>query len=187
MTPNTTSYTDVATTSPFDLTLLGSPGSAALRIENSELPTDIQVDESKHQEVTRRVGAGVQVYDCDPDLGSFKFREPQANLYDLKTGIQRGIHFVGPQPKTAQWADIDGSRVVAKVVSAIDAPPPSDPARDVQWLKLEAFEHFGTGTFQHVTFIQRVLTYAGKVQSLCEDATTIGRRYATLYIFWVPR
>ena len=38
MTQTTSSYTDLTTTSPFDLTLLTTPGSAALRIENSELP-----------------------------------------------------------------------------------------------------------------------------------------------------
>ena len=66
MTQGTSSYTDVATTSPFLLSLLTAPGSAALRIENSELPSAIQVDETANHEVARRIGAGVQVYDCDP-------------------------------------------------------------------------------------------------------------------------
>ena len=38
MTQTTSSYTDLTTTGPSVLTLLTSPGSAALRIENSELP-----------------------------------------------------------------------------------------------------------------------------------------------------
>jgi hypothetical protein len=92
MTQNTSSYTAGPETSPFLLTLLTTPGSAALRIENSELPVAIQVDETAHREAARRLGAGVQVYDCD--TGTFGFREPQADLYDLETLTQRGIHFI---------------------------------------------------------------------------------------------
>jgi hypothetical protein len=184
MTQNTSSYTDVATTSPFVLTLLTTPGSAALRIENSELPSAIQVDETAHREVARRLGAGVQVYDCDPDTGTFRFREPQANLYDLETVTQRGIHFVGPRPRTAQWADADGSRVIAEIVEAVDVPPPADPTKDIKWLKVEAFQNFGTGVFSNVTFIQRVLTFGGQAPPSCESGTTVSLPYTTLYIFW---
>jgi Protein of unknown function (DUF3455) len=180
MTENTSSYT--AATSPFLLTRLTAPGSAALRIDNSELPAAIQVDETAHREVARRLGAGVQVYDCD--TGTFRFREPQADLYDLDTVTQRGIHFVGPEPGTAQWADADGSRVVARVVERVDAPPPADPTKDVQWLKVEAFQPFGTGVFSHVTFIQRVLTYGGQPPQSCDSGTTISRHYTALYMFW---
>jgi hypothetical protein len=127
----------------------------------------------------------VQIYDCDPNTDSFRFREPQANLYDLETGLQRGIHFVGPQPGTAQWTDIDGSRVVARVIARADAPPPADPNKDVQWLKLEVIDRFGkTGIFEAVTLIQRVLTYGGKPSPSCQGATIIGEPYATLYTFW---
>ena len=186
MTQTTSSYTDLTTTSPSVLTLLTSPGSAALRIENSELPDPIQVDETEHREVTRRLGAGVQVYDRNPD-GTFGFREPQADLYDLETLTHRGIHFVGPRPRTAQWADADGSRVVAEVVARVDAPPPADSSRDIQWLKLEAKEKFGAGVFEGVTFIQRVLTYGGQVPPSCDNSTTISVPYTTLYIFWAAR
>jgi hypothetical protein len=54
MTQDTSSYTDLTTKNPFVLTLLTAPGSAALRIENSELPAAIQVDETQHREVARR-------------------------------------------------------------------------------------------------------------------------------------
>jgi hypothetical protein len=187
MTQTTSSYTDLITTSPFALNLLTTPGSAALRIENSELPVDIQVDGTKHREVTRLLGAGVQVYDRKPD-GTFGFREPQADLYaydleDLETVTQRVIHFVGPESGTAQWADADGSRVVARVVKRVDAPPPADPTKDVQWLKLEAIQNFGAGVFSRVTLIQRVLTYGGQVPPSCNSAT-ISVRYTALYIFW---
>ena len=182
MTQNTSTYTAATTTSPFLLTLLTTPGSTAQRIENSELPAAIQVDETAHREVARRLGTGVQVYDCD--TGTFGFREPQADLYDLETVTQRGIHFLGPEPRTAQWADADGSRVVARVVAAVDAPPPADPTKDVKWLKVEAFQHFGTGVFSEVTFIQRVLTYGGQPPPTCDSGTTISLCYTALYRFW---
>lgn len=188
ITQYTSSYTDPTAASPFALTLLTTPGSAARRIKNSELPAAIQVDETKHREVARRLGAGVQVYDCNPDTGAFKFREPQADLYDLQTLTQRGIHFVGPEPKTAQWADTDGSRVVVRVDSpasaAVDAPPPADPTKDIKWLKVEAFQTFGTGVFSEVAFIQRVLTYGGQPPPSCDNHTTVSLPYTTLYIFW---
>ena len=184
MTQNTSTYTAAATTSSFLLTLLTAPGSAAQRIENSELPAAIQVDETAHREVARRLGAGVQVYDRKPD-GTFGFREPQADLYDLDTVTQRGIHFVGPETGTAQWADADGSRVVARVVERVDAPPPADPTKDVQWLKVEALpQPPGTGVFSDVTFIQRVLTYGGQPSPSCDSGTTISLHYTALYMFW---
>ena len=184
MTQNTSAYAAAATTSPFLLTLLTTPGSAALRIENSEMPAAIQVDETAYRDVARRLGSGVQVYDCNPDTGTFRFREPQADLYDLDTITQRGIHFVGPETGTAQWADADGSRVVASVVARVDAPPPADPTQDVQWLKAEAFPPLGTGVFRDVAFIQRVLTYGGQPPASCDIGTTISCRYTALYIFW---
>lgn len=184
MSQNISSDTDVTTTSPFVLTLLTTPASAAWQIENRKLPAAIQVDETAHREVARRFGAGVQVYDCNPDTGTFRFREPQADLYDLKTLTQRGIHFLGPEPRTAQWADADGSRVVARVVAAVDALPPTDPTKDVQWLKVEAFQNFGTGVFSDVTFIQRVLTHGGQPPPSCCNHTTVSLLYTALYIFW---
>jgi hypothetical protein len=186
MTETTSSHTGL-TTSPFVLTLLTTPGSAALRIENDELPSAIQVDQTKHQEVTRRLGVGVQVYDRNQDGTSFGFREPQADLYDLETITHRGIHFVGPERGTAQWADADGSRVVARVVERVAVPPPADPTKDVPWLKLEALTVFGAGVFEGVTFIQRVLTYGGQPPPSGDNCTTISVPYTTLYIFWAAR
>ena len=58
------------------------------------------------------------------------------------------------------------------------------PAKDVQWLQVEAFQNSGTGIFSDVTFIQRVLTYGGQAPPSCDSDTTTSRRYAALYIFW---
>lgn len=187
MTQNTLSDTTAATTSPFLLTPLTASESAALRIKNSELPPAIQVDENANHEVARRIGAGVQVYDCDPAKDTFAFREPQADLYHLDTAIQKGIHFVGPESGTAQWADADGSRVAARVVERVNAPPPADPSKDVQWLQVKAFQNFGTGIFSDVTFVQRVLTHGGQAPPSCASGTTTSPPYTALYIFWSAR
>lgn len=177
------------TSNPFALTLLTTPGSAALRIENSELPAAIQVDETTNQEVARRLGAGVQVYDCIN--GTFTFREPQADLYDLETITQRGIHFATETPHP-NWADADGSRVVCQLDKAVDAPAPGDPAADVKWLKVKTVVpngNFGSkGVFSGVTFIQRVLTFGGQApSSSCAGATTVSVPYTALYIFWAKK
>ncbi len=104
------SYTAVAKTSPFLLTFLTTPGSAALRIDNSELPAAIQVDETKHRLVARRLGAGVQVYDCDPAKGTFTFREPQADLYDLETVTQRGFQICTRNQERGMCPSVDSTR-----------------------------------------------------------------------------
>src|ERR1700704_3125241 len=93
-------------THPFALEPATTPGSAAFLFKNQLLPTAIQVDETHNRLLARRIGVGVQVYDYQSASGKWVFREPQADLYDIKTGIQRGIHFAGPY-----WADADGSRV----------------------------------------------------------------------------
>ncbi|HET9257140.1 MAG TPA: DUF3455 domain-containing protein [Pseudonocardiaceae bacterium] len=176
------------TPNPFVLTLLTTPGSETLRIENRELPAAIQVDETKNREVARFLGAGVQVYDC---LGGvFKFREPQANLYDLDTLAQRVIHFA-TEPTRPNWADADGSRVVGNAdpnsIVAVNAPPPFDPTKDVKWLRVPVFAKFGKGLFGNITFIQRVLTFGGQAPASCVADEVASVPYTALYIFWAPR
>jgi hypothetical protein len=111
MTQDTSSYTAVATISPFLLTLLTTPGSAALRIKNSELPSAIQVDENAHHEVARRLGAGVQVYDRDPAKGTFTFREPQAGALCL-------MRYQSPTPSFDLCERIRGNQSVLIVPGA---------------------------------------------------------------------
>lgn len=179
--------TDTSTSSPFVLTLLTTPGSAALQIKNSDLPNLIQVDETINQELARFLGAGVQVYDCQ-STGAFRFREPQADLYDFDTFAQRIIHFA-TEATRPNWADADGSRVVGngdKAV-AVNGLPPFDPARDVKWLKVPVCAHFGKGLLSEVTFIQRVLTFGGQAPASCVPEAVASVPYTALYIFWGPR
>lgn len=164
----------------FDLRLLTTPGSSALQFRNGALPSEVQVDETTASLLTTLIGVGVQVYDYDAADNKWVFREPQANLYDVATGIQQGIHFVGPY-----WADSAGSRVKGKVTGRADAP---NKENDVPWLKLDVVERLGSAdlTLQRTRFIQRVLTYGGQAPSATGpcDGDTVGVPYTALYTFW---
>ncbi|MGH3788717.1 MAG: DUF3455 domain-containing protein [Pseudonocardiaceae bacterium] len=155
---------------------------AAQLFDNAKLPPAIQVDPNRHRLLATRIGVGVQVYDHDSTNNTWMVREPQANLYDGQTGVQHGVHFVGPF-----WTDVDGSRVKAKVSGESDAP--TDSARNVKWLRLEAVENFGSNSdvFREVTFVQRVLTHGGQPPSTrepTEGCDTVSVPYTALYVFW---
>jgi hypothetical protein len=173
-----------ADTQPFALDPATTPGSAAFLFNNQMLPSAIQVDEAHNRLLARRIGVGVQVYDYKSAEARWAGREPQADLYDIRTGIQRGIHFAGPH-----WADSDGSRVKAKPAGDVDAPV--DSARNVKWLRLEAVEWFGSAKtlFRQVTFIQRVFTYGGQPPANLTpaDGDTVSVPYTALYVFWAKK
>ncbi|MGH3695208.1 MAG: DUF3455 domain-containing protein [Pseudonocardiaceae bacterium] len=157
-------------------------GSAVTLFDNAKLPPSIQVDTNRHTLLATRIGVGVQVYDHDNTNGTWKVREPQANLYDGETGVQHGVHFAGPF-----WTDIDGSRVKGKASGEADAP--TDSQRNVKWLRLDAVENFGSNNdvLRRVTFIQRVLTQGGQPPSgrvPMEGCDTVSVPYTALYVFW---
>lgn len=161
-----------------------SNSSAALA-SNEKLPPAVQVDVNRHKLLVTRIGVGVQVYDHDSTNGKWTFREPQANLYDMETGLQQGIHFAGPF-----WTDTDGSRIKAKVSGEADAP--TDAERNIKWLRLEAVENVGSNSdvLRQATFIQRVLTYGGQApltREPTEGCDTMSVPYTALYVFWGPK
>lgn len=171
-------------TQPFALDPATTPGSAAFLFKNQLLPSPIQVDENQNRLLARRIGVGVQVYDYKRADAKWVNREPQADLYDIRSGIQRGIHFAGPY-----WADADGSRVKGKKSGEVDAPV--DSARNVTWLRLDAVEWFGSARtlFRQVTFIQRVFTYGGQPPTnwTPADGDTVSVPYTALYVFWATK
>jgi hypothetical protein len=171
-------------TEPFALDPATTPGSAAVLFKNKLLPAAIQVDEEHNRLLARRIGVGLQVYDYKAAEAKWVNREPQADLYDIRTGVQRGIHFAGPH-----WADSDGSRVRAQASGSVDAPV--DPARNVKWVRLDALEKFGSATtiFSKVTFIQRVFTYRGQppLNLTPADGDTVSVPYTALYVFWAAK
>ncbi|MGH3974408.1 MAG: DUF3455 domain-containing protein [Pseudonocardiaceae bacterium] len=167
---------------PFALNPAAIPNASDPPFSNDKLPSAIQVDENHHRLLASRIGVGVQVYDHDPASGKWTFREPQANLYDIGTGVQHGVHFAGPY-----WTDVDGSRVKAKVSGETNAP--IDSERNIKWLRLEAVEKFGSNddVLSQVTFIQRVLTLGGQppsTQQPTEGCATLSVPYTALYLFW---
>ncbi|MGH3935813.1 MAG: DUF3455 domain-containing protein [Pseudonocardiaceae bacterium] len=170
---------------PFAFNPAATPGASDPPFSNDKLPPAIQVDENRHRLLAMRIGVGVQVYDHDPASGNWAFREPQANLYDMGTGVQHGIHFAGPY-----WTDVDGSRVKAKVSGEVNAPV--DSAQNIKWLRLEAVEKFGSNddVLGQVTFIQRVLTRGGQSPAMRQPpqgCTTISVPYTALYLFWAQK
>ncbi|MCA1605678.1 MAG: DUF3455 domain-containing protein [Acidobacteria bacterium] len=183
MLPLESSYT-APVSRVFALNPATTPGASALLFTNETLPPAIQVDQNHNRLLTSRIGVGVQIYDYHSTNGGWVFREPQADLYHIETGIQLGIHFAGPY-----WADADGSRVKGKTSGEADAP--IDSNRNVKWLRLDAVENFGsnTGIFRQVAFIQRVFTYGGRPPSKREptDGDTVSVPYTALYVFWAQK
>ena len=94
---------------------------------------------------------GVQIYECT--AGEWKFKGPEAVLMD-RNGRPMGKHYGGPT-----WGAVDGSTVVAELVSRADSPD-----RDaIPHLLLRAKSHGGNGMYTGVRSIQRVDTVGGKV------------------------
>ncbi len=128
-------------------------------------------------------GKGVQIYGCTarPDApGQFewKFKEPQANLYDDEGNVV-GIHSVGPS-----WQAIDGSKVVGAVVAKVEQPDA------IPWLLLRAVSNEGNGLFSEVIYIQRLYTAGGKApEGGCDQTHDQAERlvpYTAEYLFYGP-
>jgi len=93
-----------------------------------------------------------------------------------------GKHYKGPV-----WEALDGSKVGGQVLQRANAPD----AAAVPWLLLKATSHEGTGTFAHVTFIQRVDTVGGLPPAAECDQPHAGAEasaaYHATYFFYVSR
>jgi hypothetical protein len=96
---------------------------------------------------------------------------------------------IGVGMQVYDWADSNGARVKGKVSGRADAPVGKEV--NVQWLKLDVIERFGsTGLrFQQATLIQRVLTYGGQapLEGSPSDRDTVSVPYTALYVFWAPK
>ena len=121
-------------------------------------------------------GVGAQIYECkagsDGKL-AWSFRDPIAALLD--NGKTVGRHYAGPT-----WEDVDGSKIVGKVVG--NAPGASSD--DVAWLKLNVVKHQGRGLLAKVTTVQRLDTHGGALSGSCDKAGDFKSvAYSATYVF----
>lgn len=122
---------------------------------------------------------GVQIYTCSATSSGYAwaFTAPDATLYDSQ-GHVAGHHYAGPT-----WEYRDGSKVVAKKVSAFTADPTAIPE-----LLLIAVSHEGDGRMSDVTFIQRLDTVGGLAPTSGCDSTNVGATarvdYTATYYFY---
>ena len=132
----------------------------------------------------KALGKGVQIYACtataaDPGKFGWTFKAPEADLTD-EDGKKIAKHYAGPT-----WEANDGSKVVGAVLQKADAPKPGA----IPWLLLKAKTNEGTGTFERVTYIQRVDTEGGVAPATgCDQAHTKTEArvdYKANYYFYV--
>jgi hypothetical protein len=130
-------------------------GLAAAPVSPPEVPANLKPPDTEVV-LLKGQGQGQQIYKCSAradDATHFEWvlEKPQAKLLN-EQGQEIGKHYAGPT-----WEASDGSSVVGQVLQRADAPQ----VGAVPWLLLRAKSTQGTGTFEHVTYIQRVATRGG--------------------------
>lgn len=118
---------------------------------------------------------GVQIYQWNGT--SWTFVAPEADLFADEDGDgEVGSHYAGPT-----WESASGSTVVGAVLERCTPDPDCIP-----WLLLGAVYTEGPGTFEQVTFIQRVNTLGGKAPT--DPGNSIGEEarvpYSAEYYFY---
>ena len=140
---------------------------------------------SGRQVLLKASAKGVQIYACRPresapSVFEWTLKAPEADLFDDK-GQKIGKHYGGPT-----WESADGSKVVGKLRSKVDAPD----ATAIPWLLLDAKSTEGTGVLSNVKNIQRVGTAGGTAPANGCDAAHAGAEtrvdYAATYYMYGP-
>jgi hypothetical protein len=159
--------------------------SAAEVVRVSASDQDVRVPDGQTV-LLKALGKGVQIYECkakagDPGKFEWSFKAPEADLTN-EDGKKIAKHYAGPT-----WEANDGSKVVGEVQKKADAPKPGA----IPWLLLKAKKNEGTGTFEKVTYVQRVDTEGGvPPTAVCDrDHVTTEARvdYRANYYFYVPQ
>ena len=127
--------------------------------------------------------SGSQVYVCkraDDGTYSWTLKAPEAELRDLDGAIV-GRHFVGPT-----WRLNDGSEVVGKLVTRVDAPD----GKSIPWVLISVAARSGEGALSRVTSIQRIHTVGGLPPAAgCGEAqqnAEVKVPYTADYYFYAP-
>jgi len=156
---------------------------ASAQIAPPRAPENLNVPNTEAV-LLKAVGKGEQIYVCGAKPGggfAWVLDRPRAELTDER-GVAIGKHYKGPV-----WEALDGSKVGGQVLQRANAPD----AAAVPWLLLKATSHEGTGTFAHVTFIQRVDTVGGLPPAAECDQPHAGAEasaaYHATYFFYVSR
>ncbi|WP_392482289.1 DUF3455 domain-containing protein [Nostoc sp. C110] len=148
----------------------------------AEIPDSIKVPNGE-QLLLKASAKGSQIYICKPKSESpeqyeWTLKAPDAVLLD-EQGQNLGKHYAGPT-----WEAKDGSKVVGKLKSKVNAP--QDDA--IPWLLLEAQSHEGNGIFRQVNWIQRINTVGGKAPVQGCDKSSENREisvnYTADYLFY---
>jgi hypothetical protein len=147
---------NVANTGPSPASSASSNPDAKQGITVPVTPEAIAVP-SGQRVVLKALAKGVQIYACKakegaPSAYEWTLKAPEAELFD-DGGQKIGKHYGGPT-----WEAADGSKVVGKLKTKVDAPEPTA----IPWLLLEAKSTEGAGVLSKVTNIQRVATVGGK-------------------------
>ncbi|MGA2740530.1 MAG: DUF3455 domain-containing protein [Bryobacteraceae bacterium] len=160
-------------------------GGAAAQTVPPQVPDNLKVPGTQVV-LLKALGKGKQIYVCSAKPGddsqfAWTLDRPQADLMDEKGNVI-GKHYKGPV-----WEAADGSKVAGQVQQHANAPS----ADAVPWLLLKATSHEGSGTFAHVTYIQRVDTEGGLAPASGCDKSHAGAEalaeYRATYFFYVPR
>ncbi|MEH1957376.1 DUF3455 domain-containing protein [Nostoc sp.] len=126
---------------------------------------------------------GSQIYVCQEKSASpaqyeWRLKAPDAMLLN-EQGQDLGKHYAGPT-----WEAKDGSKVVGKLKSQVNAPQ----ADAIPWLLLQAQSHEGNGIFRQVNWIQRINTVGGKAPAQgCDKSSKnqeIRVKYTADYLFY---
>ncbi|MEH1866707.1 MAG: DUF3455 domain-containing protein [Nostoc sp.] len=146
------------------------------------IPDSIKVPNGE-QLLLKASAKGSQIYICKPKSESpeqyeWTLKSPDAVLLN-EQGQDLGKHYAGPT-----WEAKDGSKVVGKLKSKVNAP--QDDA--IPWLLLEAQSHEGNGIFRQVNWIQRINTVGGKAPVEGCDKSSENREisvnYTADYLFY---
>ncbi len=110
-------------------------------------------------------GEGAQVFRCTKDSKGtyYKAERPEVNLFN-SDGEQVG-QLSGPM---SSFAAMDGSNIVSARIVAYSTA--ADPTTDMVWALMKAYSDPGEGTFNDVTYIQRLNTHGGLPLQECVPA-----------------
>lgn len=177
----------LSTTAPAFATLLlaGCAGMGGPMFSQDTLPEAVRVP-AGHKVAMETVGVGQITYECRAKAnmaGQFEwvFVGPDAAL-NARSGMKLGRYYGPP----ATWEASDGSKFTGAQVAIAPAPAGNIP---LQLVKANpAWSKDGKGSFEGVSYVQRVATKGGVAPAMPCGGDSLGKRevvnYQADYILW---